>query len=132
MTVLKTHDSVHRFKTELRYRAVSSFAINLPPMGWVLSVVLSKKSSTLFNTTPTLPRAKTPPSREARSCGSTGSQERKWKRERERGAKESLSLPLLPTATASSPSSLFVSPPNQDGPLPAKECQEDMSSAGGY
>lgn len=38
-------------------------------------------------------------------------------RERERGAKESLSLPLLPTATASSPSSLFVSPPNQDGPV---------------
>lgn len=114
MTVLKTHDSVHRFKTELRYRAVSSFAINLPPMGWVLSVVLSKKSSTLFNTTPTLPRAKTPPSREARSCGSTGSQERKWKQEREREEQRSHSVfhfyPLL----------LPAPPPLSSSPLPTR------------
>lgn len=130
MTALKTHKTV--FTGTKQSLGKEQFpALPSTYLPWVGCCLLFYQRRVLLCSIPRL-YYQTPPGREARSCGSTGSQERKWKQEREREEQRSHSVfhfyPLL----------LPAPPPLSSSPLPtrmglsAKECQEDMSSAGGY
>lgn len=82
MTALKTHKTV--FTGTKQSLGKEQFpALPSTYLPWVGCCLLFYQRRVLLCSIPRL-YYQTPPGREARSCGSTGSQERKWKQERER------------------------------------------------
>lgn len=132
MTVLKTHTTV--FTGSKQSLGIEQFpALPSTYLPWVGCCLLFYQRRVLLCSIPRLHYQEAKPHLAEKlgavaRLGVKRGNGNKRERERSKGVTQSSTFTHC---YCQLPSSLFVSPPNQDGPLSAKECQEDMSSAGG-